>query len=107
MKIRFLNKSIEHRRFSYIPMYYDEDQERLEGRKAHFRQLQGEKLDPEKRRDILRQSMRQEFNRMEHRRSQFRASNIRVLLLVGLLVALGYFFLFGVDHVDSVMKKLF
>ena len=106
MKLRFLNKNIEHKRFTYSPMYYDEQKEKLENKKAQYRSLEGDELSSSERESILRQNMRQEFNRAEYRQSQLKASNFRIVLLIGLLLALGYFVLFGIDEVDTVVKKL-
>ena len=44
MKLRFLNKNIEHKRFTYSPMYYDEQKEKLENKKAQYRSLEGDEL---------------------------------------------------------------
>ena len=58
------------------------------------------------RRELLRENLRSEFSRSEVRKNTNRTSNLRVLLLIGLILALGYFILNGVDEVDTVVKKL-
>lgn len=106
MKIRFLNKSIEPKRFRYTPMYYDERKERIEERKAHFQKLEDGNLENKERVRNFSESIRGEWSRSEMRQQQNRSANIRVLLLIAVIVALGYFIFNGVDEVDTVVHKL-
>ena len=104
MKFRFLNKTIEHQRFQYKPMYYDERKERLERKKSEYDAKS--KSEDERRAENLRDSMRESWSRAQATQSAKRSSNLRVLLLVGLIVALGYFLFNGVDEVDTIVTKL-
>lgn len=106
MKIRFLNKSITPKRFSYNPLYYNEQKERLEERKAHFEKLSEGNYNDSDRLNTFKANIRSEWSRSEMRSQNNRAANIRVLILVGLILVLGYFVFNGVDQVDTIVNKL-
>ncbi len=106
MKFRFLNKTIEHQRFQYNPMYYDERKERLEKKKEQYRKLEDESLSDEERKAYFKESIKKSWSGGEYRQAQKRSSNLRILLLIGLILALGYFVFNGVDEVDTVVKNL-
>lgn len=106
MKFRFLNKTIENRRFDYQPMHYDERKEWLNQKRELYRKMENNELSAEERRAVLRDNLRKEYGRAEFRKGQQRTSNIRILILIGLIVALGYFVFNGVDEVDTIVKKL-
>lgn len=106
MKIKFLNKSIEPQRFRYTPRYYDERKERMEEKKKHYSKIHSESVSDEDRMTYLRDNLRESWSRSEYRHAQRKSSNLRVLLLVGLILALGYFVFNGIDEVDTVVKNL-
>ncbi len=106
MKFQFLNKKIRHRRYDYQPMYYDERKERIERKREFYERVEAGEVSQEERRELLRENLRSEFSRSEVRKNTNRTSNLRILLLIGLILALGYFILNGVDEVDTVVKKL-
>lgn len=106
MKFRFLNKTIEHQRFQYNPMYYNERKERLEKKKKQYKKLEDDAVSDDERKEYFKDSLKENWSRSGFRQSQQRSSNIRVLLLVGLILALGYFIFNGVDEVDTVVKNL-
>ena len=106
MKFRFLNKTIEHQRFQYNPIYYNERKERLERKKKQYQKLNEDAVSDDERKEYFKDSLKENWSRSGFRQSQQRSSNIRVLLLVGLILALGYFIFNGVDEVDTVVKNL-
>lgn len=106
MKLRFLNKTIENKRFNYTPMYYDEQKEYLELKKAQYRDLPEDEKGDELRKSILRNELQTGWSRVQHATAERKASNVRILLLIGIIVGLGYFILFGLDEVDVVVEKL-
>ena len=106
MKIRFLNKTIQHQRYQYNPRYYDERKERLDVKKKQYEELNKTDVSDEKRKAIFRDNIQGEWNRAQYRQNQQRTSNYRVLLLIGIILVLGYFIFNGVDEVDTVVKKL-
>jgi len=106
MKFKFLNNTLQNRKFDYNPRYYDERKERLEHRKAQFDRLESGEMSAEERRAILRESMRNEWTRADYRQRQQRSSNIRILILVAIILVLGYFLFYGVEQVNTVVERL-
>lgn len=106
MQFKFLKNNIQNRSFDYAPMYYDERKEKLELKKKQYERLKDSNLTTEERQQLLRNNMREGWSRAAYRQQVTSASNLRILLLIGLLVALGYFIFNGVDEVDTVVKKL-
>ena len=106
MKIRFLNKTIENKRFDYTPMYYDERKEALNKKKELYSRMQSGAMSESEKRDLLRQEMRQSWSRTNYRKSQEKASNIRILILIAVLLTLGYFIFNGIDEVDNIVEKI-
>lgn len=89
-----------------MPMYYDERKESLNKKKELYRRMQtGEMSDAEKK-EMLRQEMRQSWSRSNYRKSQEKASNIRIMILIVVLLALGYFIFNGIDEVDNIVEKV-
>lgn len=87
-------------------MYYDERKESLNKKKELYRRMQtGEMSDAEKK-EMLRQEMRQSWSRSNYRKSQEKASNIRIMILIVVLLALGYFIFNGIDEVDNIVEKV-
>lgn len=107
MKIRFLNNVKSNKRFDYTPMYYDQRKEERERKRAYYEKLETGEIGEEERRAMFRENLKSGLTRGEMRQSQSRSANIRVLLLIGLLIALGYFLFNGIDRVDTVVKKVF
>lgn len=105
MKFRFLNRTIENKRFEYKPMYYDERKEDLKRIVDRYADDKPE-LSKEERIARLKGDLRNSYDRADYRQNQMKSSNIRVLLLIGGLLVLGYFVFNGVDEVDTVVKKL-
>lgn len=108
MKIRFLNSKLsEPQRFEYRPRYYDERKERLERKKELYRRNDEGTLTEDERRSMLRENLRENWGHGKLRESQVRWSNIRVLILIGVLLALGYFIFYGMDSVDKIVEYIF
>ncbi len=106
MKFKFLANSIRNKRFDYSPMHYDERKERLDLKRKEFERLENSELHDEDRKTILRQNMQESWSRAKYAQNQRSSSNLRVLLLIAILFALGYLIFNGVDGVDQVVKKL-
>ena len=106
MKFQFLNKTFKNKQFDYSPRYYDERKERLLLKKRQFEKLENDTLNAEDRKAILRNNMQNTWSRAQSSQKQKRSSNLRVLLLIGILIVLGYFVLNGINEVDTVVKKL-
>lgn len=106
MKFRFLNNTLQNRKFDYNPRYYDERKERLNDRQERFRKLESGEISDEERREMLRENMRGEWMRADYRQKQRGASNIRIFILIAVILALGYFLLYGVDQVNVIVERL-
>lgn len=106
MKFKFLNNTLQNRKFDYNPRYYDERKERLQKRRHQFERMESGEMSDEERRDMLRESMRGEWQRADYRQQQQKAANIRIIILVAVLFALGYFLFYGVDQVDVIVERL-
>lgn len=106
MKFRFLNKTIENQRFDYTPRYYDERKQRLERKKAQYKEIEEGTVSDDKRREMFRENIQEGFSRAQVRQSAQKSSNMRILILIVLMLALGYFIFNGVDDVDTVVTKM-
>ena len=106
MKFRFLNKTIKNQRFNYNPMYYDERKERLNRKKEQYQKLENDTMSESERRELFRENLKDGFSRANYRQTQRKNSNMRIIILIALMLALGYFIFNGVNEVDTVVKKL-
>ncbi len=106
MKFRFLNNTLENKRFDYSSRYYDDRKEALAQKKAYYEKLKSGELSEDERRSMFRKSLKGELTRGEYRQGQNRSANIRVILLVIVLTALGYLIFNGLDDVDALVNKL-
>ncbi len=106
MKFRFLNNTLENRRFDYNPRHYDDRKEAIVRKREYYEKLKSGEISDDERRNVLRERMKGELTRGEYRHVQNRSANIRVLLLIFVLLALGYFIFNGIDQVDTVVNNL-
>lgn len=97
----------EPQRFEYRPRYYDERKERLDRKKELYRRAHEGELTEEERRAMFKDNLRDNWSRGQMRQSQIRWSNYRVIFLVALLLALGYFIFYGIDSVDKIVENIF
>ena len=106
MKFRFLNNTLENRRFDYNPRYYDDRKEALERKKEYYDKMKTGELSDDERRSMFRDSLKGELTRGEYRQGQNRSANIRVFVLIIVLTGLGYFIFNGLDDVDTIVNNL-
>ena len=106
MKFKFLNNTLQNRKFDYQPRYYDERKERLEKRKEQIRRAESGEMTPEERKQMLRESMRAESDRAGYRQGQRQSSNIRIFTLLVVLMILFYILFFGIDQVETVVERM-
>jgi Na+/glutamate symporter len=106
MKFRFLNKTIENRQFDYSPMYYSERKERLTQKREHYRKIQENELSEDEKRSFYKSSMKENWSRTQMRQNHTKSANMRTVILIAIIVALGYFIFNGVDEVDTVVTKV-
>ena len=106
MKFKFLNNTLQNRKFDYNPRYYDERKEYLEKRKEQIERMESGEMSAEERREVLRENIRAEWTRADYRQQQQKAANLRIFILVLVLLGLGYFLLYGLDNVDVIVERL-
>lgn len=103
----FLSKTVANRKFDYQPMYYNERKERLKAKAEQYKRVENGDLSDEERKSIFRDNMRGEWSRSEVRSKQRSTSNFRIIILILIILALGYFIFNGVDQVDTIVEKLY
>lgn len=106
MRFKFLNNTLQNRRFDYNPMYYDERKERLEKKKQQYEKINAGEMNNDERREFFKENMRTEWSRTEMRQAHTRSANLRTVLLICLILGLGYFIFYGLEDVDSIVKKI-
>lgn len=106
MKFRFLNNTLENRRFDYIPRYYDDRKEAIERKKDYYEKMKTGEISDDERREMFRDNLKGELTRGEYRQVQNKSANIRVIVLIVVLVILGYFIFNGLDDVDTIVNNL-
>lgn len=106
MKFRFLNNTLENKRFDYNPRYYDDRKEALAQKREYYEKVKSGELSDDERRSKFRDNLKGELTRGEYRQGQNRSANIRVLLLIIVLTGLGYFIFNGLDDVDAIVNNL-
>jgi len=77
----------QYNRFQYTPLYYDEKKETREKRNAEL----GLTAEPPKPGSTIKGNMRRKYNRSQ---SSNKTSNIRILLIAGMLLIVAYWILF-------------
>ena len=106
MKIRFLNKTIEHQRFNFNPRYYNERKEKLNRIKDQYEKSEDKNLSDEERKALFKDNLKENWSRGQYRQSQTKSSNFRIVMLIGIIVALGYFLFNCTGDVDTIVKKI-
>lgn len=104
MALKFFNTKSQHKRFDYLPRYYDERKERLALKKKQFESA--DKLSEEDRKSLLREQFRDSWSMGRTRQQANYQANFRTLILIGVLVVLGYFIFNGIEGIQSVIYKI-
>jgi hypothetical protein len=105
MKIRFLTKVNENKRFGYVPRYYDERKERLEMMAEKYTE-KGE-VDEFKRKEFLRQSISDSWSSGSAVRARSKKSaNIRFLMILAVLALLVYFIFSKGDSINTIVETI-
>ncbi len=91
MKFSGLGKVPKHRKFDYVPRYYDADKEELEKR---LKRYSGDSDDKSMMKDRITHGFKQGYLGDEnYRKSLAKKSNLRLLYIVVILVLITYMFL--------------
>ena len=102
MKVRF-TKLPKHKRFDYTPRYYNEQKERLEERK---RQIEAQQSEKKTREDINISFRRSSSYDKKYRARHLMMANIRLVVILGLIIALMYYFFIHLDNFTLIIEKL-
>ncbi|MGY8927104.1 MAG: hypothetical protein ACKVJC_07395, partial [Flavobacteriales bacterium] len=86
--------------------YYDERKIQLDKKKKLYQELDENEVSETRRTEIFKENIKGEWSRAQYRQSQQKSSNMRVVLLITLIIALGYFVFNGVDQVDTIVNNL-
>lgn len=104
MKIRF-TKLPKHKGFDYKPRYYNEQKERIEERRRKFEAMESEGK-TRTRDDIEISFRRQSGSDNKFRSKQLMAANLRLIVILGLIVAACYYFFIHLDNLTPLIEKL-
>jgi len=100
-----------HRRFDYIPRYYDERKETIQKkiRQAEIEHAKGQATDSER---IInfREEMRDNWHNSDEIKTQRIRSNIRLIVILGIIIIAFYYIFIGLDvganAIDENIDKL-
>lgn len=105
MKIRFLTKVNENKRFGYVPRYYDERKERLEMMADKY--AEKSEVDEFKRKEFLRQSISDSWSSSSATRARSKKNaNIRFLLILAILALLVYVVFSKGDSINTIVETI-
>lgn len=104
MKIRF-TKLPKHKAFDYKPRYYNEQKERLEERKRKFEAMETEGK-PKTREDIEINFRRGAGTDHKFRSKQMMAANLRLIVILGAIIGICYYFFIYLDNLTPLIEKL-
>jgi hypothetical protein len=105
MKIRFLTKVNENKRFGYVPRYYDERKERLD--KMAEKYAESQEVDEFKRKESLRQSIADSWSSSSSIRAKSKKNaNVRFLLILAVLALLVYFVFSKGDSINTIVETI-
>ena len=104
MRIPQFTKINRHRNFDYTPMYYNPEKEELDNRVKAIKESMGEKgsEDDKDREAVLRARFKQNSDSLSYK-SKNRSNTIRMLIILGLVLYLGYIVF---TNLDGFMAKL-
>jgi len=95
-------KRPKHKKFAYIPRFYDEDKERLEERLS---QHQGDLSDEVKVKQRISMGLRQGYvGDASYRKSHVKKSNLRILYILIILMFLSYLILTS-DKIQLILES--
>ncbi len=104
MALKLFNTKIQHKRFDFMPRYYDERKERLELKRKQFQE--NENLSDSERTAAMREQLKDNWSHGRARQQANYQANFRILILIGVIVVLGYFIFNGLDDIEQVIQKI-
>ncbi|MDX1446053.1 hypothetical protein [Lishizhenia sp.] len=100
-RIRFI-KVNRNKKFDYAPRYYDERKEKLQAMADRYNnENKGEVTDDEAYRNKVKTRMQNSFSIQDEYKNKSRASNVRLLIILGILILICYYIFGTLDTFSS------
>jgi hypothetical protein len=104
MKFRFLTKVNEHKRFGYIPRYYDERKEKLDTLVERYNEV--DEKDENRRKEALRQSISESWGNSQFRAKSNQSANMRFVLILVVIMGLIYFIFSKSNTINTIIETI-
>jgi len=95
-----------YRRFDYTPRYYDARKEALNQKVAQYERLNSEEESAQYKREITFKSNADDHWGHSDYKAQATRSNIRLLIILGIVLAVFYYLFIGLDNIGPVLDTL-
>ena len=97
----------KHKRFDYVPRYYDERKEKLKNKIAAYEQESNVSSDERVRREIsFREKTSDRWGNDEYKSASMRQNLRLILILAGLAVVVYYIFM-GIEGIEPLIDKFY
>ena len=99
----------KHKRFEYVPRHYDERKEALKKKIEQAERINKGELSNQSRREIsFRAKTEDKWGNSDYKSASMR-QNLRLIIILGILVAAVYFIFIGIDsnQIEPVLEKLY
>jgi len=95
-------KRPKHKKFGYVPRFYDEERERLQ---QHVDQYKGDVSNQDKVKQRISSGLRQRYvGNEDYRKSNVKKSNLRILYILGILIFVSYMILTS-NRIQSILES--
>ncbi len=97
-----------HKRFEYVPRYYDERKEKLKKKIEQAERAQRGGISDESRREIsFRAKAEDKWGNSDYKTASMR-QNVRLILILGILAVVVYYIFSGIDNnIEPVIEKFY
>jgi len=95
-----------YRRFDYTPRYYDARKEALNQKIAQFERENNKEESDQFRREITFKSTAEDQWGHADYKSQALRSNVRLLIILGVILAVFYYLFLGLDNIGPALDTL-
>jgi len=93
-----------YRRYDFTPRYYDERKEKLRARMRKYEQ-EDERAETAERLELLKDRISDTWVRDDAYRKTILQSNVRLLIILGIILALAFFFFEGLDIGGTYLEQ--
>jgi len=105
-KISLFKMPKSYRRFDYTPRYFDPRKEALNQKIAYYEKLNSnEDLEQIKREITFKSNVDDRWGHSDYKAQAMR-SNIRLLIILGVILAVFYYLFLGLDNIGPVLDTL-